>query len=127
MTLEELLRTADVVSLHAAAENIEKPIIGTNELDKMKTTALLINTARGQLVDEKALVDALREGKISGAGLDVFVKEPPTGSHLLELDNVVLTPHIGGQTMDGLRRMGEMTVENCLRALRGEPPLYRVV
>jgi D-3-phosphoglycerate dehydrogenase len=92
----------------------------------MKPTAFLINTARGQLVDEAALADALREGRLAGAGIDAFVNEPPVGSPLLELDNVVLTPHLGGRTLDGQRRMGELVIENCLRALRGEAPLYRV-
>jgi D-3-phosphoglycerate dehydrogenase len=126
VSLLELLATADVVSLHAPAEATEGPVIGPAELKLMKPGAFLINTARGQLVDEAALADALREGRLAGAGIDAFVKEPPVGSPLLELDNVVLTPHLGGRTLDGQRRMGELVIENCLRALRGEPPLYQV-
>jgi D-3-phosphoglycerate dehydrogenase len=125
--LDELLTTADVVSLHAPAEQIEGVLIGAAELAKMKSTALLINTARGQLVDEQALAAALAAGKLGGAGIDAFADEPPTGSALLTSPNVVLTPHIGGRTLDGQRRMGEMAIENCLRALAGEEPLYRVV
>lgn len=124
--LEELLAAADVVSLHAPAEAVTGVMIGAAELARMKPSALLINTARGQLVDEAALAHALREGRIAGAGIDAFVNEPPEGSPLLALDNVVLTPHIGGRTLDGQRRMGEMAIENCVRALRGEEPLYRV-
>jgi D-3-phosphoglycerate dehydrogenase len=124
--LDELLATADIVTLHAPAEMVGGAMIGANELAKMKPGALLINTARGALVDEAALAEALRAGHLGGAGLDAFVDEPPLGSPLLELDNVVLTPHIGGRTVDGLRRMGEMTIENVLRPLRGEPPLYQV-
>jgi D-3-phosphoglycerate dehydrogenase len=126
LPLEELLKTADVISLHAPAEAIECPLIGEKELTRMKPNALLINTARGKLVAEGALATALREGRLAGAGLDAFVEEPPVGSPLLSLENVVLTPHIGGRTLDGQRRMGEMVIENCLRALRGEPPLYEV-
>jgi D-3-phosphoglycerate dehydrogenase len=124
--LDQLLAVADVVSLHAPAEETDGPLIGVDELVAMKNTALLINTARGRLVDEDALAAALREARLAGAGLDAFVDEPPLGSPLLELDNVVLTPHIGGRTLDGQRRMGEMAIENCLRALQGEPPLYQV-
>ena len=127
VSLDELLAAADVVSLHAAAEQVSGALIDAAALDRMKPTALLINTARGALVDEEALAAALRQGRLAGAGLDAFVNEPPTGSPLLDLDNVVLTPHIGGRTLDGQRRMGEMAIENCLRALRGEKPLYQVV
>lgn len=126
VSLEALLATADVVSLHAPAEATGGTLIGPAELKLMKPAALLINTARGALVDEAALAAALRENRLGGAGLDAFVNEPPAGSPLLELDNVVLTPHIGGRTLDGQRRMGEMAIENCIRALRGETPLYRV-
>jgi D-3-phosphoglycerate dehydrogenase len=127
VTLDELLATADVVSLHAAAEQVGYVLIGPAELARMKPGALLINTARGQLVDEQALAAVLTKGKLGGAGIDAFVEEPPTDSPLLAAPNVVLTPHIGGRTLDGQRRMGEMAIENCLRALRGEEPLYRVV
>jgi len=126
VTLAELLAQADVVTLHAAAEMIKRPLIAGPELMAMKPTALLINTARGALVDEDALVQALRAGQIAGAGLDAFVHEPPLGSLLLDLDNVVLTAHLGGRTVDAQRKQGEMCIENLLRALRGEEPLYRV-
>lgn len=126
LPLDELLGTADVVSLHAAGGGGERPILGGTELRRMKPSAVLINTARGGLVDEAALAAALREGRLAGAGLDVFTVEPPHGSPLIGLPTVVHTPHIAGQTAEGLVRMGEMTVENCLRALRGEEPLYRV-
>lgn len=117
--LSGLLRRAEVVSLHAALPSGSVPLLGRQELRLMKPGAILVNTARGSLVDEDALVQALREGRLSGAALDVFTREPPFGSPLTELENVVLTPHLGGQTVDALRRMGEMTVANCLAALRG--------
>lgn len=126
VSLPELLERSDVVSLHAPAEAAEGPVIGPAQLKMMKPTAFLINTARGQLVDEAALAAALRQGRLAGAGIDAFVNEPPIGSPLLELENVVLTPHLGGRTLDGQRRMGELVIENCLRALRGDPPLYQV-
>ena len=126
LLLGELLARADVVSLHAGISGLDRPLLGAEELATMKPGAFLINTARGNLVDEAALAGALREGRLGGAGLDVFATEPPLGSPLLGLENVVLAPHIAGQTREGLLRMGEMTAENCLRALRGEAPLYRV-
>jgi D-3-phosphoglycerate dehydrogenase len=114
------------VSLHAPAEATTGPLIGPAELKLMKPAALLINTARGQLVDEAALAEALGQGRLAGAGIDAFVNEPPLGSPLLELENVVLTPHLGGRTLDAQRHQGEMALQNCLRVLRGEPPLYQV-
>lgn len=124
--LGELLETSDIVSLHAAGGGAEGHLIGTAELERMKHSAFLVNTARGGLVDEAALAKALQAGRLAGAGLDVFAQEPPAGSPLLGLPNVVLTPHAAGFTQEGLLRMGDMAVENCLRALRGEPPLQAV-
>ncbi len=126
VTLAELLKASDVVSLHAAAEHVHELLIGADELQLMKQGALLINTARGQLVDETALAAALREGRLGGAGIDAFEHEPPVGSPLLSLENVVLTPHLGGRTLGGQRRMGEIATQNCLHALRGEAPLFLV-
>ncbi len=125
-SLKELLAESDVVSLHAAAEQVRGTLIGPEELSLMKQGALLINTARGQLVDETALAQALRANRLGGAGIDAFVYEPPVGSPLLGLDNVVLTPHLGGRTRGGQRRMGDIAIQNCLRALRGEAPLFAV-
>lgn len=126
LPLEALLSAADVVSLHAGVADAAKPLLGAAELQSMKPGSYLINTARGHLVDEAALAERLNSGAIAGEGLDVFVEEPPVGSPLMDLPNVVLTPHIAGQTREGLLRMGDMTVENCLRALRGEQPLFVV-
>lgn len=126
LPLDDLLRMSDVVSLHAAAEQVEGTLLGADELRLMKQGALLVNTARGSLVDEDALAAALRDGRLGGAGIDAFTQEPPDGSPILALDNVVLTPHLGGRTLGGQRRMGEIAVENCLRALRGEAPLFPV-
>jgi phosphoglycerate dehydrogenase-like enzyme len=124
--LAELLASADVVTLHVPADQVQCPLLGAAELAAMKPGALLLNTARGALVDEEALADALRRGHLGGAGIDAFDHEPPVDSPLLALENVVLTPHIGGRTYDGLRRMGEQTIENVVRVLRGEPPLFQI-
>ena len=126
VTLAELLASADVVTLHVPADQVQCPLLGEAELAAMKPGALLLNTARGALVDEAALAAALRAGRLGGAGIDAFAEEPPLGSPLLALENVVLTPHIGGRTYDGLRRMGEQTIENVVRVLRGEPPLFEI-
>jgi phosphoglycerate dehydrogenase-like enzyme len=126
LSLADLLTQADVVSLHAGLASAEHLLLGSTELRAMKTGAILINTGRGYLVDEQALVDALRDGKIRGAGLDVFADEPPVESPLLFLENVVLTPHMAGDTRDARRRLGEITVENIVRVKRGEPPLCPV-
>lgn len=126
MELDALIRTSDVVSLHAAAEQVEGVLIDARRIAMMKANAIFINTARGSLVDETALAVALQQGHLYGAGLDAFVDEPPAGSPLLTLDNVVLTPHMAGRTMDGLRRMGEITLENCRRIMGGHEMLYPV-
>jgi D-3-phosphoglycerate dehydrogenase len=126
VSLDELLATSDVVTLHVPADQVQCPLLGAEQMAAMKVGALLLNTARGALVDEGALAAALQSGHLGGAGIDAFENEPPVGSLLLALDNVVLTPHIGGRTYDGLRRMGEQTIENVLRALRGEPPLFEI-
>jgi len=118
LELEALLERADAISLHAPGG--ERPLLAAAELARMKPGALVVNTARGALVDEAALAAALREGRLGGAGLDVFAEEPPVGSPLLGLERVVLTPHVGGRTREAQRRMGEACVRNCLAGLRGE-------
>ncbi|HVO19883.1 MAG TPA: phosphoglycerate dehydrogenase [Anaeromyxobacter sp.] len=126
LSLPELLAASDVVSLHAGLEQAGRPLLGAAELAMMRRGAILVNTGRGHLVDEGALADALREGKLLGAGLDVFREEPPRGSPLLGLENVVLAPHMAGDTGEARRRMGEITVENVVRVMRGERPLSPV-
>jgi len=121
--LAELLSSADVVSLHAGLEQAGRPLLGEGEIASMKKGAILVNTGRGHLVDENALARALAAGALAGAGLDVYQQEPPEGSPLLALENVVLAPHMAGDTNDSRRRMGEITVENIVRVKRGEPPM----
>ncbi len=101
-------------------------MISKKELWQMKPSAVLINTARGGIVDEQALFEALKEGRIAGAGLDVFEAEPLTNSRVVELDNVVLTSHIGAHTREAVENMGRLAAANLLAMLRGEIPKYIV-
>lgn len=117
-----LLQEADFISLHMPLTPETYHYIGEEELALMKPTAVLINTARGPVVDEKALVRALQDGKIWGAGLDVYEEEPMLAEGLADLPNVVLTPHIGSATAETRTRMALMAVENILAAMRGELP-----
>lgn len=117
-----LLPDADVVSLHVPLRPETRGLIGTAELAAMKPGALLVNTGRGDLVDQEALIDALERGHLGGAGLDVTTPEPlPASDRLLELDNVLVLPHIGSATVAARHRMTELSVENVLAALDGRP------
>lgn len=120
LPLEELLRTADVVSLHAPLTPETDGLISRERLALLRDDATLINTARGAIVDEDALVAELVSGRIS-AGLDVFADEPRVPEQLLELPNVVLTPHIASATVETRGAMTEVLVANVLAFLRGEP------
>jgi phosphoglycerate dehydrogenase-like enzyme len=126
MQLEDLLRQADVVSVHLTLSERSRNLLNETRLRLMKKSAYLINTARGAIVDEKALVKILRERAIGGAALDVFVEEPLAANHpLLQLDNVVLTPHVGWPTDAGFKGFAEHAVENILDYMEGK--LTRVV
>ncbi|HBD10459.1 MAG TPA: D-glycerate dehydrogenase, partial [Syntrophobacteraceae bacterium] len=120
--VDVLLREADFVSLHVPLTPRTRHLIGSRELQSMKPSACLINTARGAVVDEKALVKALREGVIHAAGLDVYENEPALSPGLVELENVVLLPHVGSATVETRTRMARMAAENLLAGLKGEPP-----
>jgi len=121
--LHSLLREADIVSIHTPLTEETYHLIGEKELSLMKPTAILINTARGAVVDQKALYKALKERRIFGAGLDVYEREPiEADDPLLELDNVVLLPHIGSASVETRGRMARMAAENLLAGLRGERP-----
>ncbi len=127
VSFDKVLREADYISLHATLSEETRHMIGAAQLQTMKPTAYLINTARGALVDEEALYTALINKQISGAALDVYNDEPPKGSPLLQLENVVVTPHIGAHTRESIERVGVMAAENVLRTLQGGQPHYRVV
>jgi len=120
--LDELLRTADVVSIHAPLMDETRHLINADTLALMKESAYIVNSARGPIIDEAALVDALKAGKIAGAGLDVYENEPETHPGLLDLDNVVLLPHLGSATIETRTAMGVLAAENAVATLKGEPP-----
>ncbi|MEX2263731.1 MAG: phosphoglycerate dehydrogenase [Bryobacteraceae bacterium] len=119
---EELFRRSDVVSLHLRLSEQTRRMIGAREFQAMKRSAIFVNTARGPVVDEAAMMEALSSGRISGAGLDVFDKEPlPSGHPLTQLPNVVLTPHCAGITPETLEAGLQLSVDNIWSFLAGEP------
>jgi lactate dehydrogenase-like 2-hydroxyacid dehydrogenase len=119
---ERLLGESDFVSLHVPLAAETRGLIGKRELEMMKPTAILINTSRGPVVDEAALAEALRDKRIAAAGLDVFEREPQVHPLLLELDNVVLAPHIASASVATRLRMSTMAAENVIAALSGQRP-----
>ncbi|MCB0116688.1 MAG: 2-hydroxyacid dehydrogenase [Caldilineaceae bacterium] len=122
--LPDLLQQADIVTLHVPLNEHTQGLIGAEQLALMKPTAMLVNTCRGPVVDEKALTAALTARKIAGAALDVLEQEPPaTDNLILQRDNVLLTPHTAGVTVDTWARRGEFIFENIQRVHRGETPL----
>jgi D-3-phosphoglycerate dehydrogenase len=118
--LETLMKKADYISLHLPHIPSTHHIINKNMLSKMKKTAYLINCSRGGTVDEKALYNILKERGIAGAGIDVFEKEPPINNPLLKLDNLILTPHLGANTIEGQIRAGTVCAEQIIKALNNE-------
>ena len=120
--LDELLKEADFVCLVVPLSTATEGLIGARELGLMKSSAILINLARGPVIDEPALIEALRQGQIRGAGLDVYTREPLEASPLFELPNVVTLPHIGSATHETRYAMAERAVNNLIAALTGERP-----
>ncbi|MFD5423938.1 2-hydroxyacid dehydrogenase [Streptomyces sp. NPDC127084] len=121
--LDELLRSSDYISLHAPLKDETRHLINADRLSFLKPTAFLINTARGALVDQDALADALSAGGLAGAGIDVFDPEPPTAAlRLLKAPNVVLSPHVGGATRETLVRIALAALQNVIDYLDGKPP-----
>jgi glyoxylate reductase len=125
--LRSALARADVVSLHVPLTAETHHLIGTAELDAMKPGAILVNTARGPVVEEAGLVQALRDEKIAGAGLDVYEHEPELAPGLVELDNVVLAPHTASATYEARTAMSRLAAENVIAALEGRPLPSEVV
>ena len=127
-SLDVLLAEADIVSLHVPEDAATRGMIDRRALARMKRGAVLVNTARGALVDEDALAEALRTGHLAAAGLDVFAREPLESDHpLLALPNVVVTPHLAWLTPETLRRSLAIGFENCRRVMTGEELLHRVI
>lgn len=119
-SLERVISEADVITLHSALTPDTVNLINAERIATMKTGSYLINTARGELVDEKALYEALKAGKLGGAAVDAFRTEPPTGNPLLTLDNFIAIPHLGATTRESVQRMAMMASQNLLAVLRGE-------
>jgi phosphoglycerate dehydrogenase-like enzyme len=125
VSFEELLRTSDVISVHVPLTKETTHLIGKRELSMMKPNAIIINTARGGIIDEKALLDALQSGTIAGAALDVREQEPPDPNDpLSKLDNVIATPHIAGPTLESFPKRAVNGFANIMRVWNGEPPLW---
>jgi glyoxylate reductase len=126
LDLDDLLRESDFVSIHTPLTDETRHLISERELGLMRETAVLVNTSRGPVVDEGALAAALAEGRIFAAGLDVYEEEPKVHPKLLELENVVLAPHVGSATIDTRDKMATLAAENLAGVLRGEEPKTRV-
>ncbi len=126
VTKEELMKESDFISLHMPLTDETYHMIGEKELALMKETAILINTARGSVVDQEALIKALQQNKIYGAGLDVFEDEPNVPKELIELDNVVMLPHIGSSTTETRNKMAELVAHNIINILEGKDPITPV-
>ena len=117
-SLEEIYREADFITLHTALTPETRNMISMEQMKMMKPSAFLLNCARGGLINEDDLAQALKEGVIAGAGIDAFCKEPPFGSPLLELDSVVGAPHIAGSSIDAINTMGRMSAQKCVQGLK---------
>jgi glyoxylate reductase len=121
-TLDELLEKSDFISLHVPLTEETRGMINSGTLAKMKPGAYLVNTARGPIVDESDLIEALKNGKLKGAALDVFESEPKVSPDLIALPNVIMTPHIASATIEARDKMGELATEAILDALSGKKP-----
>ncbi len=125
--IDQLISNADFISLHVPVLPETLGMVNDEFIQSMKKDSFLINTSRGELVDENALLKGLKSGHIRGAGLDAFTQEPPdVRNPLLSMPQVICTPHLGAQTDGATNNMGRMALDECLRVLRGEKPLYQV-
>lgn len=126
LSLKEVMKRSDIVSIHTSLTSHTQKMIGEKEMQMMKKTAYLINTARGAILDEEALYRMLKQGVIAGAALDVYSEEPPTGMPILELDNIVTTPHNASSGTEAIRAVGTIAAENVVRVLHGQKPIHAV-
>ncbi len=128
MALDELVKWSDIISLHIPATTETMKLISADHIEMMRDGVYIINTARGKVIDEEALIEALGSGKVRGAALDVFTDEPlSTDSLLCAMDNVILTPHLAASNNAGMQRMALQVAEGVLRVINGEEPANRVV
>jgi len=125
-SIDELVERSDFISLHCPLNDQSRHLINADRIARMKPSAYLINAARGPVVDESALVEALREKRIAGAAFDVYEREPELSPGLAELDNVVLAPHLGSASIETRNRMAEMTAQNLMAGLKGKAPPWCV-
>ena len=125
-SLDDLLKKSDIISIHVPLTKETKYMIQKRELELMKDDAILINTSRGKVINEKDLINALENDKLFGAGLDVFENEPNVSQRIIDLDNVVLTPHIGSASKETREKMAEMASKNIIEVLKGGKPLNPV-
>lgn len=127
VALDELVAQSDFLSLHLPVLPETRGLVNEAFIKSMKRGSFLINTSRGELIDEAALVEGLESGHLRGAGLDAFIKEPPDPDNpLLSLPQVICTPHLGAQSDGATNNMGRMALDECIRVLQGEKPLYQV-
>jgi D-3-phosphoglycerate dehydrogenase len=126
VNLEKLLQKSDYITIHLPLNDVTRGMISYKELGKIKKEAFLINTSRGGIVNEQALYKALRNNQLKGAALDVYSNEPPVESPLKELDNVIMTPHIGAYTEEAIENMGMQAAQNLIDVLEGRKPKNRV-
>jgi len=126
-TFDYLLKNSDFICMHVPLTSNTEKLIGKRELGLMKSSAFLINMSRGEVIDEKALYNALKENKIRGAAIDVFDSEPPRSNNpLLKLDNIITTPHYGSHTIESLEEIDYISAKNVVDVLRGEKPMYQL-
>jgi D-3-phosphoglycerate dehydrogenase len=125
-TLDEVLAVADYITIHSLLTDETRGMVGKAQFDKMKKGVRIVNCARGPIIQEKALVEAIKAGKVAGAGLDVFENEPPGASELVKLPNVVCTPHIAANTQEAQVSAGITTAEQIIKVLKGSKPDFVV-
>ena len=126
LPIDSILKQSDVITLHVPLLPSTRHLIGSKQLSMMKKTAYLVNTSRGPIVDEKALVNALQKGTIRGAALDVFENEPRLANGLAKLNNVILTPHTASATIEARSAMSDLAARNIINVLTGKKPLTQV-
>jgi phosphoglycerate dehydrogenase-like enzyme len=127
-SLDEILEICDIITIHIPSTARTRHLIGSEEFKKMKEGVYIINTARGAIIDTDALIEALTDGKVAGAALDVFEEEPLNPEHpLAYMDNVILTPHISASSKAAIRRMAFQVAEGVIKIFNGEEPLNRVL